>query len=156
MKTSISFNLCVLFLISLPCWGASLDTIQLNSLINEKPVNFSHYREIPLIVIVFEPECPWCLKQFKAYEKLKSDCQDSLQVVAVGVGYRKGLKEMVRKAQISFPAAEATPTFIRLIGQPKATPFSLILDENGGLITSLQGYIPYKKLSHAFQDVCKN
>lgn len=144
----------LLFLTSSPLWGASLYTIKLDNLLKLETVNFSDYKNKLLIVSIFEPECPWCLKQFKALEKLYSNCPSNIQPIAVGMGNKQQLKTLVYRSKISFPALAASPEFLDLIGQPKGTPFTLILDQEGKLVTTLQGYIPYQKLSFAFQDIC--
>ncbi|MBU2978055.1 redoxin family protein [Alteromonas sp. C1M14] len=148
---------CTVFLASFPLWGAGnnpLYSLELDALMNLERVSLGDYKHQILVVTVFEPQCPWCMKQFKALEDLYQNCANHLQPVAVGVGDKKGLKEIVYKTKISFPAAVASPDFIAMVGEPKATPFSLIIDDNGDLVTTIEGYVPLAKLRYAFQDVC--
>jgi thioredoxin-related protein len=152
MIKTLIFSL--LLLTSAPLWGASLYTIKLDNLREIDTVTLSEYKDKLLIISVFEPECPWCLKQFKAVEKLYRNCAGEIQPIAVGVGSKQKLKSLVYRAKISFPALEASPDFMSLIGNPTGTPFTLIIDQQGNLVTTLQGYIPYEKLSYAFQDTC--
>jgi thioredoxin-related protein len=146
--------LFALLLTSSPLWGASLYTIELDNLLKLETVNLGDYKNKLQIISIFEPECPWCLKQFKALEKLYDNCSADIQPIAVGVGNKQQLKSLVYRSKISFPALAASPDFLDIIGQPKGTPFTLILDQKGNLVTTLQGYIPYQKLSYAFQDIC--
>jgi thioredoxin-related protein len=147
------FALSVYFASS-PLWGASLYSITLDSLTQLDTIAFEEYREKYLVLTIFEPECPWCMKQFKALETLYSTCHSKLQPIGVGIGSKKGLKDIVYRTKITFPAGQASSEFIELFGQPSATPFSIIVNEKGDLVTTLQGYIPLEKLTYAFQDIC--
>ncbi|GEA13077.1 redoxin domain-containing protein [Alteromonas sp. KUL49] len=143
-----------LILVSSPSWGASLYSIKLDSLTQLDTIALEDYQNKILVLTIFEPECPWCMKQFKALEALYTNCDSKLQPIGIGLGSIKGLKAIVYRTKITFPAGQASTEFIALVGQPQATPFSIIVDESGQLITSFQGYIPLEKLEYAFQDIC--
>lgn len=149
----LCFALSVFFTSS-PLWGASFYAVTLDSLTQLDTISLADYRDKYLVLTVFEPECPWCMKQFKALETLYSTCQSRLQPIGIGIGSKKGLKDIVYRTKITFPAGQASSAFIALVGQPTATPFSIIVNEQGGLVTTLQGYIPLEKLKYAFQDIC--
>lgn len=144
----------LLFMCSSIVWGAQIYSVALKSLTTDTQVQLKEYKDKLLIVTIFEPECAWCMKQFKALQKLQHQCEASIASVGVGIGNKEGLKELVRRTKVSFATAEASPSFIALVGEPKGTPFTILFDEKGELITTLLGYIPHKKLRYAFQDIC--
>lgn len=126
---------------------SSLFGYQLRSL--EAPVTDSldAYRGKPVIMLFFQPECSWCLKQVRAVNRLPADCRASFNALAIGVnGDRKALKQELRRLRPDFPAYQANPALLDAIGGVPATPFALLGDANGEFHNWMRGYIPQSRL----------
>ena len=152
-------RLVFLLVLALGCTAArsaSLFELSLPSLTELSQQPLGDYKNQYLIISMFEPECSWCLKQLKDLELLNAHCHSVLAPVAIGVGQRRGLQTLIRRAKITFPALEASPALIALTGQPEVTPFTLLINPYGELVTTLTGYIPLEKLEFAFQDIYNN
>ena len=99
-----------------------------------------------MLVMLFEPECSWCLKQSHAIGALLSQC-DKLDAAAIGVhGNRRALASTYRRFRAAFPGYQASRDMLKALGEVSATPFTLLADADGELLGWLQGYIPLERL----------
>ena len=101
-------------------------------------------------MVFFQPECTWCLRQFKAINDLAESCSQSFEAVAVGFrGNRNELRKELRRLRPQFPAYQASPRLLDSVGDIEATPLILVGDSDGGLVTWMRGYIPRDQLLEA-------
>jgi hypothetical protein len=100
----------------------------------------------PLLLMLFEPACGWCLRQSRAINTLLGECPQ-LAAVAVGVdGSRRDLRDSVRRYRADFPAFEASAELLGALGDIEGTPFTLIADAGGLPLGWLRGYVPAPRL----------
>ena len=123
--------------------SASLLAFELRSLEEPEVHSLSQYRGKPLLMVFFQPECSWCLRQFKTINELSEACDHTFGAIAVGFrGNRSELRSEVRRLRPDFPAYQASPLLLESVGEIDATPLILVGDSTGAFVTWLQGYIP--------------
>lgn len=99
-----------------------------------------------MLVMLFEPECSWCLKQSHAINALLRQCED-INAAAVGLhGDRQALSRTYRRFRADFPGYQASRKFIDALGGVSGTPFTLLADAEGEPLGWLQGYVPLDRL----------
>lgn len=126
---------------------ATLDAVQLRSLEDGTAHGFAAYKGRPVLLMVFEPECNWCLKQVAALNELAVRCGDRLPALGVGVrGDRQSLKAEIRRTGPEFPTYQANAGLLELLGEVPATPITYVLDESLAPLMKLRGYIPFEQL----------
>ena len=104
--------------------------------------NLEHLRGKPTLMMFYEPECPWCFKQGKAFNELLRHCGHELQIVALGAhGDRARLKRELWKMKPKFPGFVAGKEMMNSVGALPATPITLIANANGEFISYMRGYI---------------
>ncbi len=102
----------------------------------------------PVVLLFFEPDCNWCLRQFLAVNDLAKRCGDSFRPLAIGVnGDRGRLRRELRRVQPRFPAYQASPELIAALGGIPATPVLLVGDAEGRLLNRLRGYVAPERLA---------
>ena len=62
----------------------SLLGFELRSLQAPEVHSLERYRGRPLLMVFFQPECTWCLRQFKAINQLSKSCESGFEAVAIG------------------------------------------------------------------------
>ncbi|WOT04190.1 TlpA family protein disulfide reductase [Shewanella youngdeokensis] len=101
----------------------------------------------PTLMMFFEPQCPWCLKQGKAFNSLLGQCPDDFNIVALGIhGDKASLKKAWWKMKLNFPGYLTGAAMLKDIGNVPATPITLIADEEGNLVSHLRGYVKLNAL----------
>lgn len=127
----------------------------LNSLTENQMQSLKDFSGKILLVSLFEPDCRWCLKQMKVLNRISQECTDALQPLAVGIhGQKTALKRELHRARVQFPALQASPSWLQSIGEVPATPWTLVVDTQGKLITTLRGYFEFEKIQNAFPQGC--
>lgn len=133
----------------------SLFDFSLPSLQENRTVPLEQYRGKVMLMSFFEPDCGWCYRQMKALNRLVESCPLHLQPVAVGIkGKAPELRQELRRAKFRYPAFAGTGKLLNAVGKVPATPWTLVTDGNGTILTTLRGYIPLEKLTQAFGDYC--
>ena len=150
----LSFNQSLMALVSLVFTSATLaasNALVLNS--HElKPLrtivsDSGHDSSRPQIIMLYQPDCPWCKKQSKVLSKLVAECSDSLDISLLGHnGTRHTLKRELKHYPKNLSAYLSDTAFLRSIGGAKASPTTLFYDEVGHLIAKQRGQIPEEKL----------
>ncbi|MCL2913552.1 redoxin domain-containing protein [Shewanella corallii] len=109
--------------------------------------NLKHLKGKPTLLMFYEPDCPWCFKQGRAFNKLLSHCGEELQIVALGThGDKASLKRELWKMKPDFPGFIAGQEMINSVGNLPATPMTLVADSNGEFISYMRGYIKLETL----------
>ncbi len=99
-----------------------------------------------VLLLFFEPDCSWCLKQSKVLNLLAS-CDKQFSIAAIGVnGSRWALKKMGWQLKAKYPLYQATKAFLRLIPPVKATPTLFWIDSKGNITGQQIGFIPFSNL----------
>jgi thioredoxin-related protein len=110
----------------------------------------------PIILLsFFEPNCPWCYRQMKVFNKIEASCHQHIQPVVVGInGDVRALRKEIRKAKVNFPALKASKELMQQLSVP-ATPWTLLIDADGRVVTTIRGYVPLKDFADVFRETCE-
>lgn len=101
----------------------------------------------PTVIVLFQPDCPWCLLQFKESNKVLADQPDA-QIVAVSLrGSRSALLNELRKGRAQVPAYRGSPALIKALGDPEGTPRTYVISANGTLLAQGRGLQKADKLA---------
>lgn len=142
-------GLLTLLLLTLMLWAIAPRATALEllgfkhqSLADGSVTNLEHLKGKPTLIMFYEPDCPWCFKQGKAFNQLLSHCGQELQIVALGThGDKASLKRELWKMKPDFPGFIAGPEILDSIGELPATPMTLIADAQGEFLSYMRGYI---------------
>ncbi|MCY4045142.1 MAG: hypothetical protein OXE99_08680 [Cellvibrionales bacterium] len=100
----------------------------------------------PLLLLFFEPNCTWCLKQSKVLNLLGS-CEKAFSVAGIGVnGNLLALKKMGWQLKANYPLYLATPAFLKRVPAIEATPTLLWVDAKGVVQGQHRGFLPFSLL----------
>ena len=138
---------CVLLLFAAVAAGeqTSLLNFELKSLQEPERHALSRYEGKPVIMVFFQPECNWCLKQVRAINMLREQCE--IEAIAVGTGgNRAALRKELRRLRPGFPAYQASPRLIEELGGVVATPITLLGDANGDFVSWSRGFLEERQL----------
>jgi thiol-disulfide isomerase/thioredoxin len=103
-------------------------------------VDLADYRGKISLLMFFEPDCEYCLRETRVLNTLVADCP-GLQPIAIGVnGSRAALQQHMRRMRTDFPVAQINEQFQADIGEIIGTPLLLLSDRDGALVTWLRGY----------------
>lgn len=92
------------------------------------------------LLVLFQPECPWCVRQFDAAGTLANDRPD-IAVIAIGLrGGRMELIRELRRARTHLPAYLASPELLETLGKPEGTPRLYVVDRHGRIVAWAAGY----------------
>ena len=101
---------------------------------------FEQYRGSTVLMIFFQPDCTFCVKQSKVLNQIQQECSD-FQAIAVGVnGSRADLQLELREMRATYPAYEISPALQAEVGKVVGTPLMLVADKQGQFTKHLQGY----------------
>ncbi|WP_444896851.1 TlpA family protein disulfide reductase [Microbulbifer sp. SSSA005] len=125
----------------------SLYDFELRSLAGPERINLQQFKGKPSLILLVEPDCPWCFRQVRTLNRLTSECSQQFQPIALGInGSRKALLTEYRKLRPEFPMLQASTQLQQVLGETPGTPFSFLIASNGEPLSWLRGYIPDKKL----------
>lgn len=140
--------LCLLCLLAGgTAYGQSLLDYEQLSLDGQGAQNLRTLAGKPSLILFFEPDCPWCYKQTKVFNRLYAACHEHLNVVGLGVnGKQSALKKEAWRLKARFPLFMAGHGLVKAMGGVSATPLTLVLNQKGALQSHAQGYLSAKKL----------
>ena len=134
---------------------AVLDHVQLPSLTDDSSVSFKDFHGKFLLLNFFEPDCSWCYRQMKVFNQINTHCSRQLQPLSVGVhGDKRSLRQVLRRAKVSYPSALGTQELQQMVGGIPATPWTLIFGPEGQLLVKLRGYVKFEQLLASFPELC--
>ena len=108
------------------------------------------------LLVLFQPECPWCVRQFDAAGKLADD-QPDITVVAVGLrGRRMELIRELRRARAQLPAYLASPQLLETLGKPDGTPRLYVVNRHGRIVAWAAGYHDPAQLAYLIASAGKS
>ncbi len=124
----------------------SLLDFDLRSLSEPETHSLKRYAGKPVLMLFFQPDCTWCLRQVKTINELGRQC-DAFSAMAIGVlGTRSELRTELRRLRPAFPAYQASPRLLESLGEVETTPLMLFGDADGRFVTWWRGYAPEDKL----------
>ena len=131
----------VLFaLFSTKSFAVDLFDYQLKDLKSVETHNLDQYRGDTFLMIFFQPDCPFCVKQSKVINEIQAKCSD-FQAIGVGVnGSRNDLQEEARKMRANYPTYEVSASLQAEVGKVVGTPLMLVANKQGIFTRHLQGY----------------
>ena len=99
------------------------------------------------LLLFFQPDCAWCLRQTRVIDKMLETCPHALNAAALGVhGERHQLKAELRRLRPGFPAYKTGRKMIAELQGVPATPVMLLADSSGRFSQFFSGYIPRDRL----------
>ncbi|MGD8809235.1 MAG: redoxin domain-containing protein [Gammaproteobacteria bacterium] len=122
--------------------GADVDMLSyvLRDLRTSGEIDLEDYRGRIALLMFFEPDCEYCLRETRVINTLVADCP-GLQPVGIGAnGSRAALQQHARRMRADFPVAQINEEFQDDIGEIIGTPLLLISDHYGMLVTWLRGF----------------
>lgn len=138
--------------ISGPQGGIDLLQYSLLDLNNGERVELEQYRDQPILIMLFQPECPYCGRQVAAIQEIKEECP-AITPIAVGVnGSRQRLRQELVELDPDFTAYEASGDMNRDLGDIDGTPVMLLTDQEGLYQTHLFGYQNLDVLRQVMQE----
>ena len=91
------------------------------------------------LLILFQPDCPWCHAQFKRAQSFAASHPD-IPVLAVSLrGGRRDLLDELRRARTKLPAYRSSPALIDALGNPEGTPRVFALSAEGEVMARARG-----------------
>lgn len=94
----------------------------------------------PQLVMLFQPNCGFCVKQMKHMQALANKCSAvAIQLYGFN-GSAKELRNELIQHQISLPAYRTNKQFLDQLNEIKGTPTNLIFNSEGGLVLQHMGY----------------
>ena len=104
------------------------------------------------VILFFEPDCPWCFKQSKVFNRYLANCSAYVDIIGIGVnGNRQQLKKEAWRLKASFPLYMASAELIASTGKITSTPLMLILDDSGSIIAHMKGYADFDNFESLIQ-----
>lgn len=120
--------------------GPDLLGYRLKSVAGDEQHDLVRYRGRFLLILVFEPDCAWCARQAEAIDAVLRECPEA-GAIGVGVNARRAsLRRSAHRMALRWPAYEASPSFVRSLGGPPATPVTLIADAEGRYVEHSAGF----------------
>ena len=134
---------------------SSIDEVQLPRLRDKATIKIADFHGKIVLLSFFEPDCPWCYRQMKVFNHIKSECDETLQPLSVGIhGTDQKLKSELRRAKVQYPAVRGTPALIQLTGEINATPWTLIIGATGQILVTWRGYMKFEQIQALFPELC--
>jgi len=132
-----SLLLCALSLVSLPSHGNGFFSYPAQPLIDAPP--FSHHTGRPALVVLFQPECPHCLNQFRAAQSF-ANAHPQIAVVCLSIrGEPQDLLRELRRARIKLPAYRSSPALLAALNRPETTPQTYAVNAAGAVVAVARG-----------------
>jgi thioredoxin-related protein len=129
-------RLCSLLMLLAVCISGNAEPIdllqyRLTDLRSGAEVDLDRFRGQPVLILLFEPDCGYCVRQAREVNALLAQCSE-IKPLAVGInGNRQHLREHVFSMRPDFPALMANPDLLRDLGEVQATPLMLLSDDKG-------------------------
>lgn len=106
----------------------------------------------PSVILFFEPDCPWCFKQSKVFNRYLANCSAYVDIIGIGVnGNRQQLKKEAWRLKASFPLYMASAELLASTGKITSTPLLLILNDSGTIIAHRRGYADFENFESLIQ-----
>ncbi|MGM0411876.1 MAG: TlpA family protein disulfide reductase [Pseudomonadota bacterium] len=132
----------LLLLAAAPVPAAELPALALPDLRDGERRDLRSLARGPALVVLFEPRCPWCVRQLRAVDRLTTACPEAIRAVGVGIhGDRPGYRRVLRAAEVELPAVGGSEGLVAAVGEVPATPWTLFVNEEDRVTHRLRGYV---------------
>ncbi|NIW25540.1 MAG: conjugal transfer protein TraF [Gammaproteobacteria bacterium] len=112
---------------------------ELRDLESPDTVDLAGFRGSVILLMFFEPDCTYCLRQTRILNDLISSCE-GFQPIGVGVnGTRRALQGERRRLRADFPLLQVSAQLQAEVGDIIGTPVMLLTDTDGRFVTWAQG-----------------
>jgi hypothetical protein len=91
------------------------------------------------LIILFQPDCPWCVRQVKAAEELQSLAPFLKMALVSLTGRREPLVREVLKANTEIPAYQGSPELLKALRYTPGTPCVYLITPDGRLVAYRRG-----------------
>jgi hypothetical protein len=102
-------------------------------------VPFSSYVGRPALIVLFQPNCPYCLVQFREAQAFARQRPDIIVVSVALRGRASDLVSELRCARSTLPAYSASPALLSALGAPEGTPRVYVVTPRGRVIAQARG-----------------
>ncbi|MFZ4713356.1 MAG: TlpA family protein disulfide reductase [Bacteriovoracaceae bacterium] len=100
----------------------------------------SDFKGQPTFYSFFQPGCESCHKQALSFQCLEQKFPQKLKVIYIGTfADSKMLLREVNKSKLVYQALESDENFLKAIGGVKYTPYTLVTNAQGDLVTKIPG-----------------
>ncbi len=120
--------------------GPDLLKYELKRLDTVATEDLERFRGTPVLMMFFEPECAWCLRQAREIERLTNHCTGVQPLVVGANGSRTALQAWLRRMAVDVPAYQISKRLSDDLGGVATTPITLVADASGTYRRYLRGY----------------
>ncbi len=120
--------------------GPDLLAYELKRLDTVATEDLKQFRGKPVLMMFFEPDCTWCLRQAREIEQVTKRCNGVQSIVVGANGSRTALKMWLRRMAVDAPAYQISKRLSQDIGGVATTPITLVADATGAYQGFLRGY----------------
>lgn len=142
-------------LLAAPCGAAAMSPfyqLNLTPITQNAPSSLSIYQGQVLAIMLVQPDCNWCKKQYKLLAQLveqqPKNCHKLAVMMMATGGDRHTLKRAMKRYQSHFPIT-TLPNKLAQSLTVKSAPQLFILDSEGVLVTYHIGFMPEHALRSA-------
>lgn len=133
--------------LQLPAQAAiDMHSYALRPLTAGNPQPFTELRGQVGLLLLFEPDCGWCVRQTRVLNALQRDCP---AFTAAGIGVnasRRSLLQAVQQLRPDFSTYQISRQLLQDLGSVPGTPLMIYLDQQGIFKTYSRGYLPRERL----------
>lgn len=127
---------------------------------SEKTVNVADYRGKVTIVNFWYIYCGSCVKELQTeFPLIKDEYGDQVEILAVH-SYEEYSSDIPAFIEASFPGADFTfcrdgegEAYFRMLGGSQAWPVTVVLDQDGVIVSSIMGSTTYNELKTIIDDI---
>lgn len=102
-------------------------------------ISFNNFRNKPLFIFVWHPECVHCLSTLMTVQKLYDEVKDlNISVLAITEGKKQDIEKVQKELNITIPVLMAKKEFLRSLCGDNV-PCGLIVNSEGGIVYSYVG-----------------
>lgn len=132
---------CVALAFSSQCIGADIDMFKYSlQPLSPSEKAFSDLSGKARLMLFFEPDCPWCLKQIRLLNKLQENCAEP-EVVGIGLNSSfRILKRTVQQYRPTFPTFFADEHLLSDLGDVAGLPFIIYVNQAGHFVKYARGF----------------
>ena len=100
---------------------------------------FSEFAGHITLIILFQPDCPWCVRQVKAAEDLQPLAPFLKMALVSLTGRKDPLIHEVLKARTEIPAYQGSPDLLKALRNTPGTPCVYLITPDGRLVAYRRG-----------------
>lgn len=119
--------------------GSQANDFSLQKLDGKKFV-LSEQKGKPTLINIWATWCMPCVREMPAFERLKEEYKDKVNIVAVDIGEKKEVVEkFMKENNYTFDVALDTKGITQQLYDFQGIPFTFLIDEKGNLVNIFRG-----------------